>query len=92
MRLRIQRCADFWPTVCVAAAKAVRLGIPDCTNRAYPRRLSGRPKTYVPCGLQLDGWSRSVRAQGRLHLTSVPFVPVGEGEWLQRIEGTSLIQ
>ena len=33
-----------------------------------------------------------VRAQGRLRLTSVPFVPVGEGEWLQRIEGTSLIQ
>ena len=30
-------------------------------------------------------------AQGRLHLTSVPFVPIGEGEWLQRIEGTSLI-
>jgi hypothetical protein len=31
-------------------------------------------------------------ARGKLRLTSVPFVPVGEGELLQRIEGTSLIQ
>jgi hypothetical protein len=37
-------------------------------------------------------WSRSVRAQGRLVLMSVTFVPVGEREWLQRIEGTSLVQ
>ena len=40
---------------------------------------------------EAEGLESSVLLRRQRHLTPVPFVPVGERRWLQRIEGTSLI-
>ena len=45
----------------------------------------GKPKE------RMEGLESSVLLIRQRHLTPVPFVPVGEWRWLQRIEGTSLI-